>query len=50
MAALIQPVVNLISLTGIVISLVLTAVLVGALLMRQLRWLGFDAYERDLPE
>lgn len=47
MAPLIQPTTDLIGLFAVILALSLIPTTMLALLMRMLKWLGFDAFEPD---
>ncbi len=47
MAPLTQPITNVIGFFAVVLALALIPTTLLALLMRMLRWLGFDAFDPD---
>jgi hypothetical protein len=50
MAALIQPIVDLIGLMAAALAITMTPLLIAGMLMRQLRWFGFDAFEKEVEK
>ena len=50
MAPLIQMVIDIVGWTFVALAVGITPILAAAMIMRQLRWVGFDVFDKEAPE